>query len=116
MTTAHTTGPELTRNPQDSTWGFMCVEHRVLRSHLTEQHARNVEAKHLREHHDPMGHLAAGLTLDLTAMAIWLVDGESIEGLLAWTALTGLPTQEAVELAQWIAAAEPHITAAVTPW
>lgn len=126
MTTAHTTGPELTRNPQTGTFGFMCVEHHVLRSGLTQTHAANVEAKHLREHHDPMAHLLANLTIDLTHAAMYAAAAYSepekprkvvgYEAIAMWEALVGLPSEEARALAAYLIGTQTHHTAAVTPW
>lgn len=116
--------PDLTRNPTAGTYGFQCTEHGVHRHGLTQQHAINIEAKHWREHHDPMAHLVGHITLDLTLAAMHaaaayapsVVKGE--QGDFArdlWEALTGLPTEEAKALALYLVGAEPHVTAAVIP-
>jgi hypothetical protein len=111
----------LTRNPQAGTYGYTCTEHGIHRYGLTQQHAINVEAKHLREHHDPMATLAANLSIDLTHAAMYAAAAyhdpkpRTHDAIAMWEALTGLPTEEAQALAIWLLGAEPHVTAAVIP-
>lgn len=118
----------LTRNPTAPTrsaYGFTCTEHGIHRAGLTETHARNAEAKHLRDHHDPMATLAGGLSIDLTAVAPYAAaayapsnrkDGTGTMAVEMWETLVGLPSEEARALAHWLLGAEPHVTAAVIPW
>lgn len=104
---------ELTRNPMDETYGFVCRVHALLRTGLTHQHAINVEAKHVREQHpDPLD-----LELDLreaarSALHYW---GEfGVQSL--WMTLTGLlDYDQARALAERLAEAPMPVRAAVVP-
>lgn len=118
---------ELTRNPVDGSWGFICREHGTHRAGLTERHATNVEAKHLREDHaEP-----EAPTFDVTAMAVSVLALERLatrgrdvtaEGqrwdaaLTLWEDLTGLEGVAALEFARAAATAPRPVTAAVVPF
>lgn len=105
--------PELTRNPVDGSWGFICTEHGIHRHGLGEQHARNVEAKHLREDHaDPLA-----VTLDLKALAqyVWDHAFQSPRLWSAWQAFTGMDEQDALRFAEELVESEP-VTLAVAPF
>lgn len=84
---------ELTRNPVDGTYGFICREHGIHRHGLTNQHALNVEKKHLREDHaDP---LDVELDLSAAAAAFLACQGDSTRAL--WAALVGMEDDDALE-------------------
>jgi len=121
---------ELTRNPVDETWGFICREHGVHRSGLAERHARNVEAKHVREDHgDP-----TVFTVDLKPLAAMAVHAAIVLGnhpeaggparaaeanarLEMWAKLVGM--EEDLEKAVALAALvnqQDSVTAAVVPF
>lgn len=103
---------ELTRNPVDGSWGFICREHGVLRSGLTERHALNVEAKHQRE-----DHLTPPQELDLTEAARAVLHHGDAGSLSVWKALTGLASYEAaLDYAQTIADSAVIVRAAVVPF
>lgn len=120
---------ELTRNPVDETWGFICREHGLHRSGLTQAHALNVERKHVRDDHpDPLV-----LELDLKAVASMVVHAAitmgnhpeaggparaaRAEGILEmWTAMTGMEPEDAVGLAAQISRSQEPVRAAVVPF
>lgn len=118
---------ELTRNPVDGSWGFICREHGTHRAGLTERHATNVEAKHIREQHaEP-----ETPTLDLTSMAKSalrlqeMARGRAVASPEAqrWDAalalledLTGLGGLDAVEFFATVAASPSPVRAAVAPF
>ncbi len=85
---------ELTRNVVDDSWGFICREHGLHRAGLSERHARNVEAKHLREDHAfvvnmvqvNLTYLAQALGADLTPSRQAII----------WATMTGQGTREAL--------------------
>lgn len=107
---------ELTRNPVDGSWGYICTEHGLHRYGLPEQHARNVEAKHLREDHaDPLV-----ITLNLTAAAQAVAESRAAtknqNAMAVWCALTGLSRQAALELMDQLLIQGDPIYAAVAPF
>lgn len=103
---------ELTRNPVDGSWGFVCLEHATYRSGLVEAHARNVESKHVREQHaDP---LAAVLNLSEAARSFLHYNDQG--SMSVWRALTGLDHPESQVFAQALADAPVDVTAAVVPF
>ena len=85
---------ELTRDPITDTWGFVCREHGTLRTGLTERHALNVEAKHVREDHAP-----EMPTLNLTELAafVWVHQGRNPLLWDAWMRLVGPEDAEAAQ-------------------
>lgn len=110
------TAGELTRNPTTGTWGYQCTEHGILRSGLTQTHAINVEAKHIREDHTPAeAVILANLVLDVTALAVMLMAEQDPNVLLAWCALTGLEPDTAIDVANHIVMADTSVLAAVVP-
>ena len=121
MTTAEKPVMELTRNPVDGSWGFVCREHGIHRYGLTEPHAINVERKHQREDHaDPLL-----VELDLQALARFVTSwrattrqsgktGRAV-AIQAWLQLTDLPEPEALALAEVIAARREPVRVAVVP-
>lgn len=105
---------ELTVNVVDDTWSFVCREHAIHRTGLGERHARNVEAKHIRDHHAPVS-----AVLNISALADYVLDQvhhrDANVAWSAWKALTGVQdTQAAVELAGEFAGRD--VTAAVVPF
>lgn len=117
---------ELTRNPVDETWGFICREHGILRTGLTQQHAINTENKHRREDHpDP-----ANVSLDLKAVAILVVQAglafnapagtpahiDAHARMDVWCQMTGLNLTKGTELALAIARMEGPVRAEVAPF
>jgi hypothetical protein len=117
---------QITRDPVTGAYGFICTEHGVLRTGLAQQHAVNVETKHLREHHaPPMEAILQNLTLDLTAAAVRVgaaymigeVAGPDYHPpiLDAWEAMTGLGRDDARDLAVHIVGHHDQVTAAVVP-
>lgn len=106
---------ELTRNPVDGSWGYICTEHGLHRHGLPEQHARNVEAKHLREDHaDPLA-----ITVNLSEAARSFLHYNDQGSLSVWTALVGgldMPYDDVVDLAKNYAGAQPDVTASVAPF
>jgi hypothetical protein len=107
---------ELTRDPINGTWGFICREHGVHRHGLTERHATNVEAKHVREDHADQD----TPTLNLTELAAFVWANNSGDSLVwdAWERLTGLTGGAAVDFGAFCLdtdAAHP-VTAAVVPF
>lgn len=109
---------ELTRNPVDGTWGFICREHGVHRAGLAEAHALNVERKHLREDHAAP---EEALVLDLSAMAgrvldSWTEPDRHCFALMgAWCALTGMAQDLALEFAKELDRRPESVHAAVVP-
>ena len=107
---------ELTRDPITQTWGFVCREHGILRTGLTEPHARNVEAKHLREDHAD----ALVMELDLKAAAEALKMEEGVPrfdgAMTLWMALTGMERRDAAVYALQVLTTEGPVTAAVAPF
>jgi len=107
---------ELTRNPVDGSYGFICREHGIHRSGLTHQHAINVERKHQREDHpDPLE-----LELDLRAGAIALTSLGSIDRWAGatdvWMALTGLEGHALEKFLDKVAEAPEPVRVAVVPF
>lgn len=107
---------ELTRNPVDGTWGFICLEHGVHRSGLAERHALNVEAKHIREDHaDP-----EGIVADLAPLARRAAEEYAAQHLSTFVALweetTGLSREAAKALALGTAMTGQPLRAAVVPF
>lgn len=104
---------ELSRNPVDGSWGYICTEHGIHRHGLGEMHARNVEAKHLREDHpDPLN-----VTLDLRAAAQAVVDtNRDPAAMQVWKALTGMNTEHALALAEQVTASPTPVILAVAPF
>jgi hypothetical protein len=103
---------ELTRNPVDGSWGYICTEHGLHRGGLTEAHALNVERKHLREDHpDPLL-----VELDLKAAAEAFLHHNDAGSMSVWRALTGLKTgEQAKRLAEELAKGD-RIPLAVAPF
>lgn len=127
----------LAAGPDDvQQWRVLCQEHPEPRARLdrivgSEQHAANLEAKHLREYHVASGfpelNLSAVCTLVLFAHEVdWRREerndnepGEVTEATVVlgmWEALTGLPRAEAVALAQRVQASAEPTTAHVAPF
>lgn len=104
---------ELTRNPADGSWGFICREHGLHRYGLTEPHAINVERKHIREDHATT---ETSLNLDLSAAAASFLHYNDAGSASVWHALTGLRGMDAVILASNLANREPAVRAAVVPF
>lgn len=116
---------EITRNPADGSYGFVCRTHGYHRYGLTQAHAVNLENQHRRDHHTPViATIANGLVLDLTAAAVrvgaaYLVQEFAPDShppiIDLWESMTGLDHQTAKELADWLVANTDHHTAAVVP-
>lgn len=110
--TVETPAHELTRNPVDGTWGFICREHGVHRAGLTEPHALNVERKHLREDHASLPEAPA---LNLSEAARSFLHYTDQGSRSVWEALTGLTGQDAITYASELSLASTDATAAVVP-
>lgn len=115
---------ELTRNPVDQTYGFVCREHAIHRAGLTHQHAINTERKHIREQHpDPLD-----IVLDLSAVARSVLEANLALSLDTpnpadpraridlWAKLVGAENEgQAIDLAQKVYQSETPVRAAVVP-
>jgi hypothetical protein len=103
----------LSQNPVDGSWRYACPDHGILRQGLAQAHAINVELKHQRE-----AHASNALeTVDLSAAAAYLTQGEhqTVAGL--WMALLGTDdTVGAVSQALIWAGAQEPVRAAVVPF
>ncbi len=108
---------ELTRNPVDGSYGFICREHGIHRAGLTQQHALNVERLHLRVDHPD----SLDLEVDLSAAArMFLADQDSATRDL-WASLFGMEGEDAREggdayrLAMTLVRADRPVRAVVIP-
>jgi hypothetical protein len=117
---------EVTHNPVDGTYGFVCLTHGIHRAGITQRHALNIETKHRRTYHrPPIAQIADNLTVDLTAAAVIAGSGYIVEEVLEsqtripvcelWEALTGLDRDTARDLTTYLVGHTDHHTAAVVP-
>lgn len=115
--------------PAAVTYGLACPEHPDATRHgLTQAHATNAVAKHNRDHHDARPDAAAQVNVTAACqMALASLDQASrsvkpqalAEGATAvqfLEALTGLPAEKAIPLAESWADTLPAITAHVAPF
>ena len=107
---------ELTRDPITGTWGFVCREHGILRTGLTERHAFNVEAKHLREDHPDA--FAGAINLTELAAHVWVHSGKDPSLWDLWLRVTGLSQDDAKTFGAACLDTTPDnpVTAAVAPF
>lgn len=115
---------ELTSNPLDGTYGYICTEHGVHRYGLTSKHAVNVERKHLREQHHPdLEQIVTNLVVDLTGAARMAMTAytagafDQVDGALIamWEQLTGRTGDDARALAEYLSEREGQVVAAAVP-
>ena len=136
MTAADHPVYELTRNPVDESWGFICREHGVHRSGLTQPHALNVERKHLREDHADQdtpdafdltaaARIVVGLVraveLEVQAPSMGATAGKKLNArkgatLNLWEALTGLQGEAAIAYARKLSEADTPAIAHLAPF
>lgn len=113
----------------EEAYRVLCLDHPESRARLdrivsSSAHAYNLEAKHLREYHNPVEEwpdLNLSAVASLVCMAATLDStGYAEECATAvlgmWESLTGLPRAEAVALAQRVQASREPVTAAVAPF
>lgn len=103
---------ELTRNPVDGTWGFICRAHGLHRHGLVERHALNVERKHMREDHpdeNPPLNLSALAADVLAAQRIASRSNVTEQQVMTWNAmavawqtLTGMTRRASLDYAKAI--------------